>query len=309
MKVHDSTGWRAVDARFTSSTGWVSSDDQPTPDKVTPGSAGLGWIFDFQSDGDATLSSIDRPSPIPAIASSQVAGKGPYSAIGLDGTNLLVDVKSTLAAVPGAPSDGVVVDRRFAELASAGDLVLVQQQVWLARGAASGVVPKLEAEGVRVTASETQSGYAKMLNREGPGLARVLFLGEAGIVSALAAGGVILGLYLTARRRRYELAALQATGVSRRSVLTAIASEQLIVVLFGILVGIGTGMVASLVALRDVPQFLTQPTAPALATFPPPAQLVAILAAAVGALVVVTFAASVVLARSVRLDQLREAPA
>ncbi len=309
MEVHDASGWRAVAPRFTSSGGWISADNQPTPDKVNPGPAGLAWTFDFQSGGDATLSLVDRPSPIPAIASSQVARKGPYTAIGLDGTNLAVDVKATLAAAPGAPADGVIVDRRFADLAAAGDLVLVQPQVWLGPGAASRVVSKLEAEGVKVTATATQSGYAQTLQRQGPGLARVLFLGEAGIASVLAAGGAILGLYLTSRRRRYELAALEATGVSHRSILAAIASEQLVVLLFGVIVGIGTGLVATVIALRDVPQFLTQPTAPALATFPPTGELIAILVAAVAAVLAATLAASVALARSVRLEQLREAPA
>ena len=309
MEVHGSGGWRTVDSRFSSSTAWISPGDQPTSNMVTAGSAGLAWTFDSQLDGEAVLSVVDRPSPVPAFASVAVAPKGPYSATGLDGTSLPVDVKATLAAVPGAPADGVVVDRRFAELASTGDLVLAQQQVWLAPGAASRVVPKLEAEGVKVTAIETQSGYTKTLTRQGPGLAGVLFLGEAGIASVLAAGGAILGLYLTSRRRRYELAALEATGVSRRSILSAIASEQLIVLLFGVLVGIGTGMVATVIALRDVPQFLTQPAAPTLATFPPLAPLVGVLAAAALVVLAATLAASVVLARSVRLDQLREAPA
>jgi putative ABC transport system permease protein len=309
MEVHTSNGWRTVDARFAAAGGWVSGDQQPTPDKVVPASDGLSWSFAFREDQSAVLSLVDRPARLPAIASSALTPRGPYDAIGLDGTNLPVQVVSTVRAVPGAPADGIVVDRGFAELASTGDLALVQDQVWLAGGASPGVVKKLQTEGVTVTSVQTQSGYAKTLNRQGPGLAGVLFLCEAGVAALLAAGGAVLGLYLSGRRRRYELAALAASGVSRRALLAAISAEQLIVIVFGVLVGTVTGVVAAAIALPNVPEFLVQPGAPPLATLPPWGHLVLILAAAVIAVVLVTFVAGLLLARSVQLDQLREGPA
>ena len=52
----------------------------------------------------------------------------------------------------------------------------------------------------------------------------------------------ILGLYLSARRRRYEYAALAATGVKRRTLRNAVLIELTIVLGFGAIVGLGTGL-------------------------------------------------------------------
>jgi hypothetical protein len=308
METHTASGWIAVDARFDDAGGWEPADHQPTPDTLVRTPAGLTWSLVLGDGETPTLSCVDRPARLPAITSAQLTPKGPYTAVGLDGTDLPVQVLSTVPAVPGAPADGVVVDRQFANLASAGDRPLVEDQVWLAPGAPQNIVKRLEAEGVTVNSVQTESGYIKALNRQGPGLAGVLFLVEAGVAALLAAGAAVLGLYLSARRRRYELAALAATGVSRRALLSALSAEQLIVVLFGVIVGTATGVGAAVLSLRDVPQFLNQPGAPPLATFPPSGQLVLVLGAAVLVLLLVTFVASLALVRSVSFDQLREGP-
>ena len=215
----------------------------------------------------------------------------------------------TVATVPGAPANGVLVDRNYAELAAGGNLSGAIQQVWLATGAAARIVPKLKAEGVTIQSTQTETGVAAALKRQGPGLAQLLFLAEAGAAAVLAAIGTILGLYLFARRRRYELAALQATGLKACTLLAAVACEQLIVLAFGALVGIGTGMAAAVLVLRDVPEFLVQPPGPTLARFPAALQVTGVLGAAVLATLAIATAASVSLVRGVRLEQLREAPA
>jgi hypothetical protein len=61
--------------------------------------------------------------------------------------------------------------------------------------------------------------------------------------------------------------------------------------------------------LPDVPEFLTEPTAPALSFTPPVAQMIAVLGLIVVIALVAMVLASVALLRGVRLDQLREAPA
>jgi ABC-type antimicrobial peptide transport system permease subunit len=137
----------------------------------------------------------------------------------------------------------------------------------------------------------------------------VLFLAEAGAAAALAAGGAILGLYLSARRRRYEYAALVVTGVRSRSLLASLVAEQLIVVVFGLLVGVAAGLAAVEVALRAVPEFLVAPAAPALSYLPPNGQLAALLAFAAAVVIGGALLASLALIRSVRLDELRAGPA
>jgi hypothetical protein len=311
IQVHGPAGWVSVGAGLATPARWSPNGVGGQPGTLQAAPRGLRWTFGGTGTDNAVLDYADRPSTLPAIAAVAVNGKrtGPFMATGLDGTGLPTDVVHTVAAVPGAPANGVVVDRNFAQLAAGGNVSEAIQQVWLPAGAAGRIVPNLKAEGVTIQSVQTESGLASALNRQGPGLAGLLFLAEAGAAAVLAAGGTILGLYLFARRRRYELAALEATGVKARTLLGAVAWEQLIVLAFGALVGIGTGMAAAVLVLRDVPEFVVQPVAPTLASFPAAPQLAAVLSAAVLATLAIATAASINLVRGVRLEQLREAPA
>lgn len=315
--------WHRVDAGFTSTARWLEPPPlgpnagplgsliNGPPGSLTAGPKGLAWNFNVPSDTDAVLTSVNRPTPLPAIAAARLTDSrtGPLAAYGLDGENLPVNVVATLPAVPGAPANGVVVDRSDAELAANDNVSNAVQQVWLAAGAYARVEPRLVAAGLDIVSVEQQSSTRAALDRQGPGLAAVLFLAEGAAAAALAAGGAILGLYLSARRRRYEYAALSATGLTNRTLLAALAAEQLVVLAYGCLVGIATGIAAAALAIRDVPEFVTAPSAPALSHLPPPGEVAAILAAAVLVILALAGATSVVLIRGVRLDQLREAPA
>ncbi|MGH9057842.1 MAG: FtsX-like permease family protein, partial [Acidimicrobiales bacterium] len=310
LQLHGSGGWAPVSGALTSAGRWTVGDAQSSDNTLTASPAGLRWKFLSQADQDPTLSSVNRPSPLPAIASAKLTGKGPYMTVGVDGQPLPVQVVATPTVVPGAPADGVLVDRNYANIAANDNLSSeVVQQVWLAAGARSSVEAKLRAEGVKVISVQDQAAATAFLDRQGPGLASVLFLAEAGAAALLAGGGAILGLYLSGRRRRYEYAALEATGLRSRTLLSALAVEQLVVLAFGLAVGIATGIVAAAVALRDVPEFLVQPAAPALSYVPPITEMGVLLAVVVAVVVVATSAASVTLVRGVRLEQLREAPA
>ncbi len=297
----------------TTGLGDPSRWDAPgTPGTVTTDPDGLTWSFAAPGHGaDAVLAPIDRPSPLPAVAARAATGGkiGPQTITGVDGNNLDVDVTSVVASVPGAPATGIVVDLGYARLAASNNVSAeAVQQVWVAAGAAARITARLQQLGVKVTGTTSQSGAKAVLGRQGPGLARVLFLAEAGAAAALAAGGAILGLCLFARRRRYEYAALVVTGLRTRTLVTSLMAEQLIVVAFGLAVGIGAGLAAVAVALRAVPEFLTVPAAPALSYLPPAGQLAGLLAIVVAIVTAGTLLASVAMIRGVRLEQLREAP-
>ncbi len=122
-------------------------------------------------------------------------------------------------------------------------------------------------------------------------------------------GAAVLGVYLSARRRRYEYAALAASGVSRGTLRQAVLIELGAVLGFGTVVGIGTGIAAAVLALRAIPEFITNPAAPALSYTPSIGTLTALLGTAVGLLIVAAITLSVTIIRGVRLEQLREAPA
>lgn len=93
-------------------------------------------------------------------------------------------------------------------------------------------------------------------------------------------------------------------GTLRRAVL----SEMALVLGFGVFIGIGTGLLAAVLALRTVPEFVTAPALP-LSYVPSAAPLVVLLGAAVVLLAAAAGTAGLLLVRSVSLDQLRETPA
>jgi predicted lysophospholipase L1 biosynthesis ABC-type transport system permease subunit len=227
--------------------------------------------------------------------------------VGLDGSTLELRVISGASVVPGSPQAGEIVDRRYAELAAGENFPDASQQVWLAAGAQASIEPRLKAAGLRVLSVSTAASVATGFARQGPALASVLFLADAAAAALLAAGAAVLGLYLSARRRRYEYAALSASGVATGTLRRAVLSEMALVLGFGVIIGIGSGLLAAVLALRTVPEFLTTPAAP-LSYVPGAAPLVLLLGAAVALLAAAAVTASVLLIRGVSLDQLRETP-
>ncbi len=307
------TGWtQARSGLFTSGGQWKSGDPFSPPDVVNATSLGLSWNFDSTSASKAapTLVSVNHPNPMPALApSSMISGRGSlFQGVGLDGGPLPVRIVAPVAAVPGAPTNGFIVDRQYAELAASQDLVQDDEQVWLADGAQSQIEAALKAAGIRVTSVTSAAAADALLSRQGPALASSLFLADAGAAALLAVGAAILGLYLSARRRRYEYAALEASGVARRKLRRAVGIELAVVLGFGTIVGIATGLVAAALSLRAVPEFVNTPPLP-LSYVPPAGPLGALLGIAVGLLVVVSLVLSTTIIQGVRLEQLREAPA
>jgi ABC-type antimicrobial peptide transport system permease subunit len=136
----------------------------------------------------------------------------------------------------------------------------------------------------------------------------VLFLADAAAATLLAAGAAILDLYLSARRRRYEYAALAASGVPHRTLRRAVRTELALVLGFGGVIGAITGAVAAVVTLRSVPEFVTAPPAPVLSYVPPVVPLVVLVVVAAALLTTAAVLASSTLIRGVSLDQLRETP-
>jgi hypothetical protein len=309
LQVHHGTGWAPVDAGFTGASRWRPGIADHPPD-VLRAADGLGWRFVTPGDQSPAIVVADRPAVLPAIVSAALTGghRGTFTGVGLDGGPLPVRPVAAAAAVPAAPESGIIVDRRYAELAAAGNLSGVTEQVWVAAGARQLIEARLAAAHVRVLSVQEAGAVAARLGRQGPGLASVLFLADAAAAAVLAVAGAILGLYLSARRRRYEYAALVASGVARRTLRRALLAEQVAVLGFGAVVGIAAGLAAAAVVLPNVPEFIG-PVAPLLSYTPPAGQLAVLLGVAAALMLGAAVAASVALVHGVRLSQLREAPA
>ncbi len=310
VQVRTAAGWVSATAGLLSAAArWRPGHLDNPPDRITASEAGLDWKFTGHPHQDPLLISANRPSPLPAVVSSAMLSHGEHlaSGVGLDGSPLEIRVISAASVVPGSPQAGELVDRRYAELAAGENFPDASQQVWLTTGAQASIEPRLKAAGLRVLSVTTTASVAAAFARQGPALASVLFLADAAAAALLAAGAAVLGLYLSARRRRYEYAALCASGVATGTLRRAVLSEMALVLGFGVIVGVGSGLLAAEVALRTVPEFLTTPAAP-LSYVPAAAPVIVLLGVAVALLAVAAVTASVLLIRGVSLDQLRETP-
>lgn len=306
MSVRDNGVWHAVPG-IGQAAHWRTGGAGST---ATDGAAGLTWSFSTPPTNDTLLSVADHPDPLPVVvAQTLLHGGGPLQPAGLDGSPLSVRVVQAAAAVPGAPTTGVVADLTYAELAAPDGDSAASRQVWVVPGAATRVAKSLTSQGIHILTTTSASTAEASLLRQGPGLAGSLFLLDAGAAALLAGLGAVVGLAVSARRRRYEYAALAAGGVSRRVLRRSLVIEQLLVLVAGAVIGVATGIVATIVSVRSVPEFVTRPIAPHLSYLPSNAVWVAVLTVALTTLLVVAVIASGLLLRSVRPSLLREPPA
>jgi len=312
LQIHGRSGWTTVGSGvLAAATRWQPAHADSPPDQLTASPAGLAWKFASRPHQDAVLLSVNRPYPLPAVVSAALLRPGQHFAagVGLDGSTLDLNVVGAATVVPGTPQSGEIVDRRYAELAAGENFPQASEQVWLAAGAQPRIEPRLKAAGLRVLTVRSAAAVAADYARQGPALASVLFLADAAAAALLAAGAAVLGLYLSARRRRYEYAALSASGVPRRTLRRAVLAEMGLVLGFGTVIGVATGLLAAVLALRTVPEFVVTPAVPPLSYVPPAIPLVVLLGSAVALLAVVAVTSSILLIRGVSLDQLRETPA
>ncbi|HVA75351.1 MAG TPA: FtsX-like permease family protein [Acidimicrobiales bacterium] len=307
FEVHDSTGWHQVDASFSAPGDWRASGSR-AGERAGSSPGGLAWSWSLPGVVDATVAYADVPETLPALAPSSTAARpGELTASGLDGHDLPVDVVAVAKAVPGLATGGVVVDRRFAEIDAGGNLAQVVQQVWVGNGGnTTAIASRLRSEGVQVTAIQTQQDSAAAFRRAGPGLAGVLFLAEAALAAAMAAAGAILGLAISARRRRYEMASLEVVGIGSRTLSRSVVMEQVMILGYGVVVGIATGLGADALVLRVLPEFTSAPPSSVLSYAPPAGLLTSVLVIGAAAVVAIAAIAGAVLVKGTRLSQLRE---
>lgn len=279
---HADGTWRPVPgAGLTSGDRWSWTGAGTTAGTANATPGGLRLTFDVAPLGSIEWAAPAWPTPLPALVTSSVAAlpRDPTITVaGLDGAPLPIEPVAVVP-VPGAPENGVIIDRTAALRAAFETRFSATDEVWLAPGAAAGFPDRLRQAGVQVVATASSAEADRTLRQQGPALALSLFLADAAAASLLAAAGAVTGLYLSGRRRRQELAALLAEGAGRGQLRASLLLEHGLTLGPGLLSGIGSGLLAVWLALPAVPQFVTAPTAPPLHYTPDPVLLGAPLAA------------------------------
>jgi hypothetical protein len=306
-------GWRPVRS-FGDHTRWRGDGQGP----AAIGTAGASLSLDLrQSSGSApwpSAVSAAIPTALPAIvASAQAAlyeGNQIHSveAVGLDGQTVSVDGVIQAVTLPQVDRNGVMVDFGTALAAMDGPAApTTQYQVWLSSHAPSDMAALLARQHVYVQRTIHSASYRPALDDSGPAFADSLFLLSALAATVLAIGATAVGRVLSVRRRGYELAALEAVGVSPRTLRRATAAEQGSVFGIGLLVGLAAGLVGSQLALPSTPVFVDTSTGPPLVLGLPWALLAALTMGMIVVFVVVSLAIARVVERAATPSQLRGA--
>jgi putative ABC transport system permease protein len=181
------------------------------------------------------------------------------------GTLLKLKVTGVARALPGTDGSAVaaLVDLEGLLLYGRDTRLAGRAHLWAAEGPeADAAVGRLEGLGAQIEQDLTAAQRRADLGRQAPALALLLLLLGAAAAAVLATGGVMLHLYLDGRRRRFELAALDALGARHRDLWLPITLEHAAIVGWGVLAGGAVGLAAALVALPVVPQFLDSPRVP-----------------------------------------------
>ncbi|GAA3552880.1 hypothetical protein GCM10022197_04920 [Microlunatus spumicola] len=306
MQVHGADGWREQDA-FTHPDGWrgVSAG----AGTATSGPDGTVLEVDSGLTDGPTWEVADHPVALPALVSDGVPEEGRVRSAGFGPRALALEPVGVTAALPAGGSRGIVVDRTTALRAAQGSVSRRVETVWVSADAAADAPRRIEAAGLTVLSTTSADELAAVYGRQGPALALLLFLAGSGLAALLAGGGAALTLHLNGRRRTYELAAMVALGLRRRTLLASLWLEQGLLVLFGVVVGTAAGIGAARLALPAIPEFSDSPTAPPLLYDLHLGPVLLSVGVATLVLVLTIAVSSAGLVRSAYVDQLREAPA
>ena len=227
--------------------------------------------------------SASIPAALPAVVASAQAGVEQGNQIhslrpsAWTAQSVFVDGVFRAVTLPEVGRNGVMVDFGTA-LAAMGHpaAATTQYQVWLSPHAPLNMAARLARQHVYVQRTIHSATYRSALDESGPAFADSLFLLSALAATVLAIAATAVGRVLSVRRRGYELAALEAVGVSPRTLRRATAAEQGSVFGIGLLVGLAAGLVGARLALPSTPVFVDTSNGPPLALGLPWALLAAL---------------------------------
>jgi hypothetical protein len=252
--------WTPYDARLTAPGEWRAAGTPGTStDTVTVTPEGLR--DDYSSTGGASnaLGHVDSLKPLPLLSTPRGvrhdANAGEPVMIDESGGRTTYEEVGEVGLLPYALDNGALVDLRYLRVQLPNFDHEADWQVWVSPQAPPDAIERLKQAGLLAGSVTTQADRTAQLARQGPALALLLLVACAVVGAVLAAGATALAVAVTGRRRSFELAALAAVGVPRRSLLRSCTGEQLILLGTGFLLGIPSGIVAARVALPAIPEY------------------------------------------------------
>ena len=260
-------------------------------------------VTSFDLDGtSAAVEVADHPTDLPVFVGSEWAGSegtdGGPKVTNLDGRAVPAQLLGS-GVLPRTLRAGALADLPFALAVMGGEPTLLDYQVWLSADAPPSIRAALEAGGFEVVSVDSVEERLGELGRDSAALALRLFLVAALVALVIAAGTVLAGTYISARRRAYELAALRALGADTRVLVRSGRLEQLALAVTGTALGAVAGLVGAALTL---PNLLMSASADYPASWFGPAWL-PVLATVAGVVLLLALVAEVGARRTARLAQ------
>ncbi len=279
VRVQQAGEWRVVES-FDDPARWypLNQGDYEPADQLSSGTGaeGKATVLAVQAPSSGAgigLVHASTPRALPAVvtpglmaAESSRVGQTVRVASPTEGdiTLLVTGVAKVLPGTGGDQAAALVdLDGLLAQAQRDPSALIAADQVWTTGDQAGDrALAGLRARGAELPTVTLAADREAALARQAPSLALLLLVVGAAAGAVLATGGVMLHLYLSGRRRGFELAVLEALGARRRDLWAPVVVEQGSLVGYGVGVGAAIGLGAALVALPAIPQFLDHPEVP-----------------------------------------------
>jgi putative ABC transport system permease protein len=256
QRAQPSTAFRAVPGAIQGPGYWKSAGAGAV---IQDGASGS--VFTFTDTSQDVFTPAVIPAPLPGTLhgvttkATGVSDSADVTVEDFDGTTLAVDTPITTTSLPNIGQYGFLLNLPTALRAETSPEAGATNEVWLAPHTPQRVIRALRAQGLRIYASQVPATLLGRLNGGGLALAFQFFLFAAGAAALLAIGAAVFSIFITARRRAFELAVLRVGGIPRRTLARSLLGEQLLVLGPGVILGAGAGILGAVIALPSVPEF------------------------------------------------------
>lgn len=250
--------WRSLKLSFGNTAAWRPAAPQGQAyDHLTVLPHGIRDEFSNRNGGYGGIIYGSAPALIPAVvtASTPLHGTRRGQVIGGIGSTARFRVVRQVKLLPDLLDFGVAMNAQYLEAELPEFRNEAAWQIWLGANAPANALARLKAVGLHIETVHSEQQRIALLARQGPALALLLLLVCAIAGAVLAAAGTAISISASSRRRSYEIAALQAVGVSRPALLRAGMLEQLFLHGAAILLGVPTGLLAARLAMPVIPEF------------------------------------------------------
>jgi hypothetical protein len=261
--------------------------------------------------GPVTIAPADVPRELPAVVTpdSSIGSASALFVAGLDGGTVRARAIGEVSALPRLGADANLVDLGMAERFVSGPFVDDTTEVWVSPAAPPNLAKRLAAQGISVIGVDSVTEREQATSHGGVELAYTLFLLAAIAAAAVAVGATGFAVAAGARRRMGELAALRAVGLPATMLRRSLEVEMALILGTGLLLGAVAGILAALVAVRSVPEFVSLGPGPPLELGLPTVLLAVTLGALAVALGLIVRVGAAAFVRGSSADRLGETQA